>query len=181
MRMPSSVSTTVRIAVAVLLLAGAVTLIGAARHDGYPTVHDKAYYADPNLASFVRPGLLVKIQSAEIASDGTIKARLKVTDPKGLPLDREGIMTPGNVALSLVAAYIPKGQTQYTAYTTRTQTSPITSRSAIQASADTGGAWQKVADGEYVYTFRTKAPAGFDRTATHSIGVYSSRDRKSVV
>lgn len=163
-----------------LLVVGAVSLISAAKRQGFPTVHDKAYYADPNLVNFVRPGLAVKIQSAEIAADGTIKTRVKVTDPKGLPLDREGITTPGNVSMSFIAAVVPKGQergqTKYTAYTTRTQTSPITQQTAIQAGADSGGTWTKLADGDYSYTFRTKAPTGFDRNATHSIGVYSSRN-----
>ena len=31
-------------------------------------------------------------------------------------------------------------------------------------------------EGEYVYTFATKAPAGFNAGATHSIGVYATRD-----
>lgn len=176
MRMPFSVSFAARIALALLLVAGAVTLISAASNPTYPTVHDKAFYADPNLVNFVRPGLAYKIQSAEIAADGTIKARVKVTDPRGLPLDREGITTPGNVSMSFVAAVINKGQTQYHSYTTRTATSPITQQSAVQASADSGGTWQKVGDGEYVYTFRTKAPAGFDANATHSIAVYGSRN-----
>jgi hypothetical protein len=47
------------------------------------------------MVNFVRPGLVMEVVSAEIASDGTAKARLKFTDPMGLPLDREGITTPG--------------------------------------------------------------------------------------
>jgi OmcA/MtrC family decaheme c-type cytochrome len=139
------------------------------------TVHDKAYYADQNTVNFVRPGLVVKLQSAAIAADGTITATVSVTDPKGLPLDREGITTPGTISMSFIAATIPKGQKQYTAYTFRTQTSPITHNSATQASADSGGTFTKVSDGVYTYTFRTKAPSGFDASATHSIGVYGSR------
>jgi hypothetical protein len=45
--------------------------------------------------NFVRPGRVLKITSADIAADGTIKARLTLTDPKGAPLEREGISTPG--------------------------------------------------------------------------------------
>lgn len=47
------------------------------------TEKDKAYYADPNMVNFVRPGLQFKILSAEIATDGTIRARFRVTDPRG--------------------------------------------------------------------------------------------------
>ncbi len=65
---------------------------------------------------------------------------------------------------------------QYVAYTTRTQTSPITGKSAIQAGADSGGVFTQVSDGVYRYTFGARAPSGFDATATHTIGAYGSRD-----
>ena len=45
----------------------------------------------------VRPGLVFKIVSANIAQDGTISVDYKVSDPKGLPLDTAGITTPGAV------------------------------------------------------------------------------------
>jgi OmcA/MtrC family decaheme c-type cytochrome len=153
---------------------GAITLISAPGPDF--TEHDKAYYADANLVNFVRPGLVIKIQSAEIAADGTIKVGFKLTDPKGMPLDREGIVTPGAVSVSFIGAHIPKAATQYVSYVTRAQTSPITKMTAQQAGADSGGTFAKVADGEYTYTFRTKAPASFDKTVTHTIGAYGRRD-----
>lgn len=156
------------------VLVGAV-LLSSAPGPSF-TTRDKAYYADPNLVNFVRPGLIVKIQSASVADDGTIKARVKVTDLMGLGLDREGIVTPGLVSMSFIAAHIPRNATQYVAYTTRVQTSTITNSSAVQAGSDTGGRWVKVADGEYEYTFGRKAPADFPKDATHSIGVYSSRN-----
>ncbi len=154
------------------LLAEVISI--AAQKAGF-TQHDLAYYLDPNLINFVRPGLNVKITSATI-QDSKITVRFKLTDPKGLPLDREGVTTPGGVSTSFVAAYIPQGEKLYTAYTTRLQVSPITKNSAVQASADSGGTYTRVGEGEYSYTFRTPAPATFDPTATHSIGVYSSRN-----
>ena len=139
--------------------------------------HQKAFYADPSVVAFVRPGLKVQIESAQIASDGTITAKFKLTDPAGLPLDRTGVYTPGAVNTSFIAATIPAGQEQYTAYTTRVQKSPITGNSATQAGTDSGGTYQQVGDGEYIYTFHTKAPSLVLNThATHSIGVYSSRN-----
>lgn len=139
------------------------------------TQHDLAYYLDESTINFVRPGLVVKITNASI-SNNQLSVRFTVKDPRGLPLDREGITTPGAVSTSFIAAFIPQNQKLYTAYTTRSQTSPITGRTAIQAGADSGGTYAKVADGEYTYTFRTAIPANFDRTATHSVGVYSSRN-----
>jgi OmcA/MtrC family decaheme c-type cytochrome len=86
------------------------------------------------------------------------------------------VATPGAVSVSFIGAYIPKGKTQHVAYTVRAQRSPINGVSAEQASADTNGAWTKVADGEYEYRFGTRAPQGFDRTTTHTIGIYASRN-----
>lgn len=159
---------------ALAVVVGSVALVSAPGPTY--TASNKEFYADPNLINFVRPGLVMKITSAEIAADGTIKAGIKLTDPRGLGLDRLGVTTPGTVSVSFIAAYIPKGKTQYVAYTTRVQTSPITGNSATQAGADSGGTWAVTGDGEYTYTFRTKAPAGYDRTATHTIGIYGNRN-----
>ncbi|HXG31914.1 MAG TPA: OmcA/MtrC family decaheme c-type cytochrome [Bryobacteraceae bacterium] len=163
-----------RAGVVLAFLIGSLLLVSA--EGPQFTVHDKAYYADANLVAFVRPGLKVEILSASIDPDGTIKTRFKISDPRGLPLDREGVFTPGPVSLRFLAAYIPRGSSQYVSYITRTQTSPITGASAIQATDEVNGTFTKVADGEYIYTFRAKAPANFDRTATHTIGITASRN-----
>ena len=47
-----------------LILSGAAT--------GPFSRNQKAFYADPKLAGFVRPGLVIKITSAAISQDGTI-------------------------------------------------------------------------------------------------------------
>src|SRR3984893_9399515 len=160
---------------AMLLAVVALSLTSATRKTVY-SPREKAFYANAATVAFVRPGLVFKITSAQIASDGTITATVSITDPQGLPLDRAGVTTPGAVSISMVAATIPKGQEQYVAYTTRTQKSPITNVSAIQGSADSGGVFTPVSDGVYKYTFGTRAPAGFDKSATHTIGAYGSRD-----
>jgi OmcA/MtrC family decaheme c-type cytochrome len=150
-------------------------LIGASKKHQY-SQREKAFFADAATVEFVRPGLVFKITSAQIASDGTIAATISITDPAGLPLDRAGVTTPGAVSISMVAATIPNGQEQYISYVTRAQKSPITGNSAIQAAADSGGTFTSISDGVYKYTFGTKAPSGFDATATHTIGAYGSRD-----
>ena len=153
----------------------ALSLTGATRKHTFSS-REKAFYADPALVQFVRPGLVFQVASAAIASDGTITATLSIADSEGLPLDRLGVGTPGAVAASLIAATIPRDKDQYTSYTTRSQKSPITNVTAIQAGADAGGIFTKLSDGVYQYTFATKAPAGFDAAATHTIGVYGSRN-----
>jgi OmcA/MtrC family decaheme c-type cytochrome len=152
-----------------------LSLIGASKKHQY-SQREKAFFADAATVEFVRPGLVFKITSAQIASDGTIAATISITDPAGLPLDRAGVTTPGAVSISMVAATIPNGQEQYISYVTRAQKSPITGNSAIQAAADSGGTFTSISDGVYKYTFGTKAPSGFDATATHAIGAYGSRD-----
>jgi OmcA/MtrC family decaheme c-type cytochrome len=143
--------------------------------NGY-TKQQLGYYLDPNQVSFVRPGLKFVIQTVIIGADNRIRVTYLITDDRGLPLDRLGIVTPGAVSTSFVAAHIPQGQSQYVAYTTRTQTSPITGVSAIQASADTGGTQQQVGEGTYTYTFGRALPANFDRTVTHTVALYGSRN-----
>jgi len=169
-----STGVAIRLALALTVVVGSAVLLSSSDKPAFAD-SEKAYYADQNLVNFVRPGLVLNIVSAEIAADGTIKTRFKLTDPKGLPLDREGLTTPGAVSVRAVAAYIPKGQTQYVAYTVRSVTSTLSKLTATQATSDSGGTYSKVDEGEYVYTFATKAPAGFDKTATHSIGIWAAR------
>ena len=164
----------VRLIAVVAMLVGAALLISQST-TGF-TPRDKAFYAEANQINFVRPGLVIQIQGVDIAANGTVRARFKLTDPKGAPLDRDGITTPGNVSVSFVLAYIPKGQTQYVAYTTRTQKSPITNVSSDQASADSGGTFAAGNPGEYTYTFKTLLPKDYDPTVTHTVGAYGSRN-----
>ncbi len=138
------------------------------------STHEKAFFADDATVEFVRPGLTIAVKSAAVAADGTITVTYTVTDPNGLPLDAAGVTTPGTIALSYVATVLPNGQEDYTAYTTRTANG--TMLSVQQPGADSGGAVTPVGPGQYQYTFHTKAPSGFDASATHTIGIYGSRN-----
>ena len=99
------------------------------------TTNQKAFYADAGWVAFVRPGLVITITSAEIAPDGTISVGFSLTDPKGSPLDRNGVRTPGPVSLNFIAAYIPQKQQQYVDYITRTATGTV-SGTVTQAAAE---------------------------------------------
>jgi OmcA/MtrC family decaheme c-type cytochrome len=159
------------------MLVGSAVLFSA--DQGPFTIRDKAFYADEAMVNFVRPGLTFTIVSHEIAADGTLKVRFKLTDPKGLPLDRAGITTPGAIASSFMVAKIPKGGTHYQSYTTRSRTSalPATAgQTSLQAAADAGGTYTTVSEGEYIYTFGTKLPADYPKDATTTIGMWGSRN-----
>ena len=149
-----------------LILTGATTSPFSKRH--------KAFYADQSLVAFVRPGLVITITSAEIAQDGTISVVFSLKDPQGAPLDRTGVSTPGSIGLNFIAAYIPQGRQQYVDYITRSATGAV-SGTVTQAAAESNGVFTPVGDA-YRYTFSTRAPSSLDRTATHTIGIYGSRD-----
>lgn len=140
--------------------------------------HDKAYYADPKIVSFVRPGLVIKINSASISSAGAITINFNLSDPSGLPLDAAGVTTPGAVALTYFAAYIPKGQEQYVAYTTAAATGAALGTVTRPTFEEGGGALTPLGaagSGNYQYVMKSQAPAGFDQTATTTIGMSGIR------
>ena len=160
-----------RVAAIVVLIAAS---LASAPSRPYST-REKAFFADDPTVQFVRPGLVIKVNSAQIAGDGTITAVYTVSDPAGLPLDTTGVTTPGTISLSFIAAVLPNAQEQYTSYTTRTATGTVLATTQ-QAGADSGGTSTQVGPGQYQYTFHTRAPSGFDATATHTIGIYGSRN-----
>ena len=164
-----------RCAMALAVIAGAAVLSSATKKTVF-TPRDKAYYADANKISFVRPGLAIKIVSAKIAADGTLSVDYKLTDPKGLGLDRLGVTTPGAISVSFLVTYIPKGQTQYVSYITRNRTSTDGKNTVVQATGENTGVQTSLGDGEYLYTFAAKLPKTFDPTATHRVGIYGSRN-----
>jgi OmcA/MtrC family decaheme c-type cytochrome len=140
---------------------------------------DKAYFADPALVNFVRPGLVMKINSASISSAGAISVTFTLTDPLGLPLDASGVNTPGAVALTFFAAYIPKGQAQYVSYTTATATGAVLGTVTRPTFETSGGTTTSLGNGQYTYLMKTKAPAGFDATVTTTIGMNGNRNLTS--
>jgi len=128
---------------------------------------------DPTINFPGASGLVITANSASIAANGTITATYTVTDISGLPLDITGATTPGVISISLVAAYIPNNGEQYTAYTTKVSTG--TAGTFTNAGPDAGGTTTALGGGKYTYVFHTVAPAGFDATATHTIGIYGKR------
>ncbi len=165
-----------RIAAFVALIA--LCLTGQTKKHEY-SPREKAFYADPALVNFVRPGLVITINSAKISSAGAISVTYTLTDPYGLPLDAAGVTTPGVVALTYIASYIPKGQAQYVAYTTAQATGPALGTITRPNFETGGGTVTSLGSGQYQYTLKAQAPAGFDPTVTTTVGVVGSRDLTS--
>ncbi len=169
-----AISRALQLACVLAILAAAFSLSGGTKPPF--TKRDKANYLSQTQVEFIRPGLVSKIQNVQIATDGTIVATFTLTDPAGMPLDREGITTPGAVSVSFLAAYIPAGQKQYVAYNTQVAKAALNNNTAVQATSDKGGVFAKIGDGKYTYTFKTKLPADYDKAATHTVGLYSQRN-----
>ncbi len=156
-------------------LAGALSMTGGLK----PAFnrHQKAFYLPQSQAAFVRPGIVFKITQGKVEPDGTIVATFQITDPQGLPLDLNGVSTPGpvRVGMTLATIYNDHVSEEYTNHILQTVTDPKTGNTATQAGLDNGGTFQQIGAGLYTYTFKTKVP-NFDPTATHSIGGQAERD-----
>jgi OmcA/MtrC family decaheme c-type cytochrome len=160
-----------RIAAVIALVS--LCLTGQTKKSEY-SKRDKAFYADPALVDFVRPGLAITINSARI-SNGVISVTYTLTDPSGLPLDGTGVTTPGVVSLAYVASYIPKGEQQYVAYTMSQVTGKVLG-TITRPNFELGGTAKSIGSGQYQYTFQAQVPAGFDPTVTTTVAVDGNRD-----
>jgi OmcA/MtrC family decaheme c-type cytochrome len=136
--------------------------------------------ADGHASYVTGAGLRLALQGATIAG-GHATVTFRITDDAGVPLDRTGHFTEGAVSLSWVIARLatdPSGAAgQYTSYLTRTQTDPTDpTKTAVQATSETAGAFVEVgADtGVYRYTFASPVVPP-DLTQTHTIGVWATR------
>ncbi len=165
-------------------LIGMLCLLGTANlaaksetiDSGHYTTKDSEFYLTPEQLLFIRPGLVLNITDVVVPADRQTEVTFTLTDPAGLPLDRTGTLTPGPVSTSFVLSFIPSYEESYVAYTTRVQTSPITGDSAEQASTDSGGSYTELAIGTYKYKFGTILPEAYDADATHTLGVYATRN-----
>ncbi|MBI2817333.1 MAG: OmcA/MtrC family decaheme c-type cytochrome [Acidobacteria bacterium] len=156
-----------------LLLGVGLTIAGDGPKPTYQP-SDKAYYLTDAQLSWIRPGLKLTIQKVEFAPP-SVQVTFRIADDADQGLDRLGIQTPGAVSASFVIARIKPGDTQFTNYNTRIQTSPITGVSATQATTDSGGTFTSLGDGVYRYTMGLKLPADFEVDATHRVGIFSRR------
>jgi OmcA/MtrC family decaheme c-type cytochrome len=145
------------------------------------TSHQMEAYLTAEQVAYIRPGFNITLVSFQIPADLRPVAQLTFTDDMGQPLDRLGNVTPGAVSASFVLDWYDAVNRDYVNYTPRTQTSPITGVSASQASSDSGGTWTQLAIGSYTYRFGKSLPANYDKTKTHTLGIYATRSTTSII
>jgi hypothetical protein len=153
----------------------AIAMSDVAADYGFTASDQESYLTEAELL-FIRPGLVFEIVEFTIPEDRQPELQFKVTDPAGLPLDMDGIYTPGTMRNLFTLAYIPQGETAYVAYTTRMASNEDGSVTVEQASYDSGGVYTQLAMGEYLYKFATVLPENYDQDATTTLGVQARRD-----
>jgi OmcA/MtrC family decaheme c-type cytochrome len=143
---------------------------------------DKGDPGDPGQASWLAgAGLALNISNVTIDGAGLASVTFSIADGAGTPLDLGGLYTEGKVNARFVLAWLdekaPGDPLQYTAYTTKDQTSPITSKTEKQASTDDGGTFTPLDldAGLYRYDFATKVTVA-NANRTHTLGAYAWRD-----
>lgn len=135
---------------------------------------DKEYYLSEQQIAFIRPGMVLELRGVTITDDLHPVVEFSIQDPAGLPLDLDGVFTPGPVSVTFIISRIPEGELQHVNYNTRMRNGP--DGPVIQADRDRGGAFARVEAGVYQYTFNDALPGDVDRNAPHTIGVYARRD-----
>ncbi len=124
---------------------------------GYYTAKDKEYYLSPEQLAFIRPGLEITILDVTLPADGQLEVTYSITDPSGLPLDHDGIATPGPVDMRFTLANIPAGQDKKT-------------RLAYERIDRGNGTLTSMGDGVYKYKFETAVSTDPDTTHTLVLG-----------
>ena len=128
----------------------------------------------PSAPWLTAPGVHVHVTGLAFDNSGA-HVTFTLADPFGVPLDRTGVLTDTKVSVGFVLAQLAQNSDgspgQYTAYTTRVQTSPITNQSATQAtteSVEANFAAVDLAHGSYSYTFAAPL-TGLDPTLTQTV------------
>ena len=133
--------------------------------------HDLEFYMNPLLVDFVRPGLTVQLENPTIGSDRRLRVNVRISDNVGLPLDRNGVFSPGPVSLSFIAAHLPSENSTYVAYTTRQATSSITGTDCD--SRRHGFGWDLYPAGRWALPIQLR-----DNSSCRLSGIGDTRDRR---
>ena len=154
---------------------------GSGGADGAPGVPGEAGPAgDPATGPWLtQPGVAIQV-TALTFKDATATVSFTLTDGSGGALDPSGLLTDGKVGLSFVLAQLAANDdgsaAQYTAYTTRTQTNPVTGATAVQGAAESNGTLRAVDVTRGTYTYQIAAPlTELAPTATQTVAALAVR------
>jgi len=125
--------------------------------DGYYTSKDKEFYLTPEQLLFIRPGLVVEILDVVLPADMQLEVTYSIQDPSGLPLDADGVHTPGEVTMRFTLANIPMGEEQKV-------------RLAYERTSRGNGVLTQLGPGVYKYKFETVLASDLDTTHTLVLG-----------
>jgi hypothetical protein len=98
--------------VAVSLSLG-IVLIGVCAATLQPLAYgsfDSKYYLTQQQIAFVRPGLELTAHEITATEDGSVSVTFHRADDRGLPLDLDGVFTPGPVRARFVLGTIPRNK-----------------------------------------------------------------------
>jgi OmcA/MtrC family decaheme c-type cytochrome len=187
------------VAAAALVAAceGPVGPAGTSGKDGSPggqgtqgdpgTKGDPGTQGDPGKGAYnTEAGLKLEIVSTTIDANMKAHVRFKITDPAGVPLDKDGLYTEGKVETRFVLSHlVPEANPPmmatpiagYKAYTTTMVTSPITNVTAEQPTNDSGGVYTTIDASAGIYEYELAADLGtVDMTQTHTLGAWAWRE-----
>ncbi len=127
------------------------------------TAADKAYYLPEDYYIFIRPGLVLTMLDFEIPSDLHPVVTFSLTDPGGLPLDLNGVYTPGPISMRFTMAYIPEGTEDKMNY-------------FGAGASDRNGEFTLIEPGVYTYVFDHALPDDYDQAVTTTMAMSARRD-----
>ena len=144
------------------------------------TPHQAEFWLSTDEFDYVRPGLVITVNSITFDPGLHAVVDLTYTDSLGVPLDRAGVLTPGAISMSFLLSWWDPATRNYTSYIFKTATA-VDGATAIQATSDSGGTFQDIDIGHSTYTYGTALPAGYDATATTTVGIYATRDTSEIL
>jgi len=120
----------------------------------------------PEVIPVAFPEVEVEVIDVVIPADLRLEVTFSVHNSNELPLDIDGVFTPGEVSLRWYLTWIPIGEEQKLSYTIIYGDS----------TRDSGGEYTTIEQGYYVYKFGTVLPADYEMDATHTLGIVARRD-----
>jgi OmcA/MtrC family decaheme c-type cytochrome len=136
-------------------------------------------------------GLTLTITSVKIPSDMRPVVDFSLADDDGNPVEVDDLDGNPSFVLGWIDMDPASGLTRYQSHVVRTVnganfdpgtgSQPPALASATQAGTDQGGELTEKGDGVYEYRFGTVLPAGYDRSATHTLAAYATREDRTFV